>query len=82
MSGQQQTNSVEQDASGRPQPDSSRGDDTRAKQAKAGHVGTRAAAARDLAADSQRSSHDNRRRPTPKGGHPSTPAKSEDDFQV
>ncbi|CAL8467439.1 g6977 [Coccomyxa elongata] len=74
-------------ADARSQADFSGGDDTRARHAKAGPSGADAAPGTApvtvprLAADSQRSSHDNRRRPTPKGGVPSTPARSEDDFQ-
>ncbi len=77
---------MEQDAGS--QADFSGGDDTRARNAKAGPSGADTAPASApvnvprLAADSERSSHDNRRRPTPKGGVPSTPARSEDDFQV
>ncbi|BDA42921.1 probable mechanosensitive ion channel protein 10 [Coccomyxa sp. Obi] len=70
-------------AEARSQSDFPGGDDvnTRVRQAKAAPSGADAASTHRLAADSRRSSHDNRRRPTPKDGVPSTPARSEDDFQ-
>ncbi|KAK9909747.1 hypothetical protein WJX75_006863 [Coccomyxa subellipsoidea] len=59
------------------------GDESKGRQGKAAKIGADGGntSVHRLAADSTRSSHDGRRRPTPKGGVASSPGRSEDEFQ-